>query len=86
MALLVVTSAACSSSGPSREPGHTLAAALTAGQVRTDPKVVEQVWVPAGSFMMGTDDASIEQLTAQDPRSLDLSVGRRLRWESVQCR
>ncbi len=38
-----------------------------AGQVRLDPKGIEQVWVPAGSFMMGTDEASIQSLTQLDP-------------------
>jgi formylglycine-generating enzyme required for sulfatase activity len=42
-------------------------AAPAAGQVRVDEKGIEQVWVPAGSFLMGTDDASIEVLRAQNP-------------------
>lgn len=69
IALLVVASAACSSSGQTREPAHTStpAASPTAGEVRVDPKGIEQVWVPAGSFMMGTDNAAIAQLIAQDP-------------------
>src|SRR5689334_18999207 len=31
----------------------------TAGQVRTDAFGIEQVWVPAGSFTMGTSEAEI---------------------------
>ncbi len=42
---------------------------LAVGQcaARRDAKGVEQVWVPAGSFLMGTDDATIEELKALDP-------------------
>ena len=39
----------------------------TAGQVRTDPFAVEQVWVPAGSFTMGTSETDIAKLKAQKP-------------------
>ncbi len=39
----------------------------TAGQSRFDAKGIEQVWVPAGSFLMGTDAASIEALKTQQP-------------------
>ena len=35
------------------------AATPVAGQKRTDSKGIEQVWVPAGSFRMGTDEAEI---------------------------
>ncbi len=28
------------------------------GETRIDPQGIEQVWVPAGSFLMGTDDVS----------------------------
>jgi len=34
---------------------------------RRDAKGVEQVWVPAGSFLMGSDDATIRELKAQGP-------------------
>ncbi len=37
------------------------------GETRTDEKGVVQVWVPAGSFKMGTDAASIEALKALQP-------------------
>ena len=36
-------------------------------RARRDPKGVEQVWVPAGSFLMGSDDATIDALKALDP-------------------
>ncbi len=39
----------------------------TAGETRTDPWGIDQVWVPAGSFVMGTDARSIADLTSQDP-------------------
>ena len=34
---------------------------------RRDPKGIEQVWVPAGSFLMGTDDATLQELKALRP-------------------
>lgn len=40
---------------------------LQAGASRTDEKDVEQVWVPAGSFKMGTDEKTIESLKSQNP-------------------
>ncbi len=45
----------------------TLVPTPTPGQVRTDPKGIEQVWVPAGTFLMGTDDASIQKLMVIQP-------------------
>jgi formylglycine-generating enzyme required for sulfatase activity len=35
--------------------------------VRIDPKGIEQVWVPAGSFLMGTDEAAISKLMTLHP-------------------
>jgi formylglycine-generating enzyme required for sulfatase activity len=82
---LAIGATACSSSGGSpaisAAPNAastatsvaTSAAAPTAGQVRTDSKGVEQVWVPAGSFLMGTDDATLQKLAAQDPPSFVLA-------------
>ena len=37
------------------------------GQLRSDAKGIEQVWVPAGSFMMGTDAAAVPALQALNP-------------------
>ena len=37
------------------------------GTARRDAKSVEQVWVPSGSFRMGTGDAEIAELLAQSP-------------------
>lgn len=45
---------------------------LAPGQVRTDAKGIEQVWVPAGSFLMGTDEATITELKALNPPSFVL--------------
>jgi formylglycine-generating enzyme required for sulfatase activity len=42
---------------------------LQAGTTRMDSKGIEQVWVPAGSFLMGTDEATIETLKLQNPPS-----------------
>ena len=39
----------------------------TAGQVRTDAFGIEQVWVPAGTFTMGTEKAAIAKLAAAAP-------------------
>ena len=44
-------------------------AELQPGISRVDEKGVEQVWVPAGSFLMGTDEKLIETLKAQNPPS-----------------
>ena len=38
-----------------------------AGAARTDSAGVEQVWVPAGAFIMGSDEASIQALLAAYP-------------------
>jgi formylglycine-generating enzyme required for sulfatase activity len=45
----------------------TLTPYPTTGQVRVDPKGIEQVWVPEGSFLMGTDEASVEKLKQLKP-------------------
>jgi formylglycine-generating enzyme required for sulfatase activity len=34
---------------------------------RRDARGIEQVWVPPGSFRMGTDDAAVQALKAQSP-------------------
>jgi formylglycine-generating enzyme required for sulfatase activity len=62
LAAAVLAAASCSGAGtPTTEP------APQAGQLRTDDRGVEQVWVPAGSFTMGTDAATIEALAALEP-------------------
>lgn len=40
---------------------------FSAGHARIDPKGIEQVWVPPGSFLMGTDDAAILEIEALHP-------------------
>ena len=37
------------------------------GTSRIDSKGIEQVWVPAGSFIMGSDEATVERLEALNP-------------------
>ena len=39
----------------------------TAGQERTDAFGIDQVWVPAGTFTMGSDEAAIAAVTAENP-------------------
>lgn len=50
---------------PSSEP--TATPVPTPGQVRTDTYGIEQVWVPSGSFLMGTDEESINKLRELNP-------------------
>lgn len=49
------------------EPASTSISAPAPGRVRFDGKGIEQVWVPAGSFRMGTDEATILALKALNP-------------------
>jgi formylglycine-generating enzyme required for sulfatase activity len=48
-------------------PAPTSTSKLAPGHVRLDSKGIEQVWVPAGSFQMGTDDSSVRKLKALNP-------------------
>ena len=63
----------CQSSPPTtmtvsvNKTAHLIVPTLTPGQVRIDSKGIEQVWVPAGSFLMGTDEATILELKALNP-------------------
>jgi formylglycine-generating enzyme required for sulfatase activity len=52
---------------PSPAPTPVPSDGQTAGQTRTDAWGIEQVWVPAGTFTMGTDAAAIAALMAADP-------------------
>ncbi len=47
--------------------GLTPSVHQTAGQIRYDQKGIAQVWVPAGSFMMGTEAATLQALKAMQP-------------------
>ncbi len=49
------------------EAASTVAPAQPMAQVRIDPQGIEQVWVPPGSFLMGSDEATIRELMALDP-------------------
>jgi formylglycine-generating enzyme required for sulfatase activity len=48
---------------PSAQPTATLAP----GQTHLDGAGIQQVWVPAGSFLMGSDEATIQELLALNP-------------------
>ena len=52
---------------PTRAPTPVPSDGQTAGQTRTDAFGVEQVWVPAGTFRMGTSAAAIARLTTAGP-------------------
>lgn len=58
---------------PASSPSQPTAAP-TETPSRTDPVGVEQVWVPAGTFTMGTDDETIAELKAQNPPSFVLAA------------
>ena len=45
----------------------TISPTLAAGASRIDANGIEQVWVPAGTFKMGTDDATILELKTLKP-------------------
>ncbi len=69
-ALLLVS--ACTGPPPPETPVATgpaegPTAAPVAGATRTDATGIDQVWVPAGEFRMGTDAATIAELTAAGP-------------------
>ena len=71
---VALIAAACSSPSASSTPAAPAATSTPAptasperGATRTDASSVDQVWVPAGTFLMGTDAADIEALLAQDP-------------------
>ena len=55
------------SEAPSAAPTPVPSDGQTAGQERTDPFGIDQVWVPAGTFTMGTDAEAIAALTAENP-------------------
>jgi len=57
-ALLVLLLTGCQS---------TPAASPVPGQTRIDARGIEQVWVPAGTFLMGTAEASMPALKALNP-------------------
>jgi formylglycine-generating enzyme required for sulfatase activity len=78
MVLAIALAAYTSAGGSSTASTGAVTAASpqsapTTGQIRTDARGVEQVRVPAGSFLMGTDEATIQKLTAQDPPSFVLA-------------
>jgi formylglycine-generating enzyme required for sulfatase activity len=77
--LILALSVACSNSPntvvsptTSSSPAITIP---TAGQTRADDKGIEQVWVPAGSFKMGTDAATIQALENLQPPAPGFVLG-----------
>src|SRR4051812_32544602 len=58
---------ASTSAAPTLAPTPVASDGQTAGQTRTDASGIEQVWVPAGTFTMGTDAKAIAALEAQSP-------------------
>ena len=52
------------SSQPTAVPSVAPTSVPTVGTTRTDATGVDQVWVPAGTFQMGTDAATLEALAA----------------------
>jgi formylglycine-generating enzyme required for sulfatase activity len=55
------------SAAPSIRPTAVPSDGQSAGQARVDGSGIGQVWVPAGTFRMGTDAASVAALTALGP-------------------
>ena len=68
LVLILLTACNSISAGVTPPPDLT-----SPGQTRIDEKGVEQVWVPAGSFSMGTDEATIHELEALQPPGFVLS-------------
>ena len=68
VALLALVLSGCSLSPPPAPATPTPAATTTLapGTTRTDARGIEQVWVPAGSFLMGTSDEEAEAVRALD--------------------
>ncbi len=62
LALVTSYSVGCNDTGsPTTIQNDTLAA----GTPRIDKKGIDQVWVPAGSFLMGTTESDAQQVIAQ---------------------
>lgn len=55
------------------DPMPTSTPTRAPGQARVDSKGIEQVWVPSGSFLMGSDEAAISELRALKPPSFVLN-------------
>jgi formylglycine-generating enzyme required for sulfatase activity len=58
---------AVASEAPSAAPTPAPSDGQTAGQERSDQFGIDQVWVPAGTFTMGTNAKAIAALTAASP-------------------
>jgi formylglycine-generating enzyme required for sulfatase activity len=76
--LMILAVSGCESASSSDAPAGPLKATsslstpapmstLASGTTRTDSKGIEQVWAPAGSFLMGTSDDEADAVRALDP-------------------
>jgi formylglycine-generating enzyme required for sulfatase activity len=63
---LILFATGCSTA-PLATPPEPTATSIPPGQTRLDAKHIEQVWVPAGSFMMGTSEAAAQDVLALKP-------------------
>lgn len=62
--LALVLGSGCATAPPAGAPA---AASRAAGEARADARGIQQVWVPAGAFLMGTDDATVREIREQNP-------------------
>jgi formylglycine-generating enzyme required for sulfatase activity len=64
IALAALASVGCGESATTTAPSDAQTGP-SPGEIRTDDKGVEQVWVPAGSFAMGSSDEQIAELKSR---------------------
>jgi formylglycine-generating enzyme required for sulfatase activity len=69
LCLVILTGCQDTAAAPDRPLviGPAPTTAMVAGQMRIDGKGIEQVWVPAGTFQMGTARADVDALLALNP-------------------
>jgi formylglycine-generating enzyme required for sulfatase activity len=67
LTLLLGCNSSSNAAVPTPTPLPTPLATPSLGQGRLDPSGIEQVWVPAGSFQMGTDEGTRQELEALNP-------------------
>jgi formylglycine-generating enzyme required for sulfatase activity len=63
----ILLAAGCQGSPAPAQTPRMPASTLKPGDVRTDAKGIEQVWVEAGTFRMGTDEESLRELENLNP-------------------
>jgi formylglycine-generating enzyme required for sulfatase activity len=64
--LVLFLSTGCGAAPLTATPEPT-STSVPPGQTRFDPKGIEQVWVPAGSFVMGTSEAAAQDVLTLKP-------------------